>query len=599
MYSRGTGCPCLTSGPAPSTTRTGSRPSVGFYDTTLRDGEQTVGVVLSPEDKLELARGLDELGIERIEAGFPRVSEEDWRAVELIRDARLARGGMGLFARRRGRREGARRARSRGERDRVADLGPQARSARRRPRGDARADRLRDLVRSRAGHARCVLRRRRDARRLRRTSRRSTRRPSKPVRRKPSSWTRSASRARSSRRPRRPHCRMAGRRPDSLPRAQRLRPGNSGGGRRSAGRRALDPGHDQRHGRAGGQREPARDRTRAARSLRRRHEPAARRRPRLLGATAGTFRLRARAVQAARRRQPLPPRVGRSCEPVPRPAGDRAVLLRHRRSGTRRSCSARRAGSTRSGSRRKSSGSTWTTTRSATCSRASRSSGRRSATSSRTTNSASSRVADHDAVVVGSGINSLACAALLARAGWDVCVLEREAGARRRDQDGGADRARLPPRRLQRVAPALGRRARARGARRRACCTRARVPQHRAADGDDVPGRRQRVPDDESGRERRRARRGMVCARWRQSASRPSSSSACWAPSCGRGRAPGSVSARTGSSAAAASPRSGRRSCSRAATGCESTFGRSARTACWRPGCCTPGSVRTQRRRGS
>jgi isopropylmalate/homocitrate/citramalate synthase len=62
---------------------------VGFYDTTLRDGEQTVGVVLTPEDKLELARGLDELGIERIEAGFPRVSGDDWRAVELIRDAGL------------------------------------------------------------------------------------------------------------------------------------------------------------------------------------------------------------------------------------------------------------------------------------------------------------------------------------------------------------------------------------------------------------------------------------------------------------------------------------------------------------------------------
>jgi isopropylmalate/homocitrate/citramalate synthase len=62
---------------------------VGFYDTTLRDGEQTVGVVLDPEDKLELARGLDELGIERIEAGFPRVSQDDWRAVELIRDAGL------------------------------------------------------------------------------------------------------------------------------------------------------------------------------------------------------------------------------------------------------------------------------------------------------------------------------------------------------------------------------------------------------------------------------------------------------------------------------------------------------------------------------
>ncbi len=36
-------------------------------------------------------------------------------------------------------------------------------------------------------------------------------------------------------------------------------------------------------------------------------------------------------------------------------------------------------------------------------------------------------MADHDAVIVGSGINSLACAALLARAGWDVCVLERSA----------------------------------------------------------------------------------------------------------------------------------------------------------------------------
>jgi isopropylmalate/homocitrate/citramalate synthase len=62
---------------------------VSFYDTTLRDGEQTVGVVLTPEDKLELARGLDDLGIERIEAGFPRVSADDRRAVELIRDAGL------------------------------------------------------------------------------------------------------------------------------------------------------------------------------------------------------------------------------------------------------------------------------------------------------------------------------------------------------------------------------------------------------------------------------------------------------------------------------------------------------------------------------
>ena len=36
-------------------------------------------------------------------------------------------------------------------------------------------------------------------------------------------------------------------------------------------------------------------------------------------------------------------------------------------------------------------------------------------------------MADHDAIIVGSGINSLACAALLARGGWNVCVLERSA----------------------------------------------------------------------------------------------------------------------------------------------------------------------------
>ena len=63
--------------------------TVGLYDTTLRDGEQTVGVVLDPEQKLEIARLLDELGIDRIEAGFPRVSQDDWDAVRLISDAGL------------------------------------------------------------------------------------------------------------------------------------------------------------------------------------------------------------------------------------------------------------------------------------------------------------------------------------------------------------------------------------------------------------------------------------------------------------------------------------------------------------------------------
>jgi isopropylmalate/homocitrate/citramalate synthase len=63
--------------------------SVGLYDTTLRDGEQTVGVVLDPEQKLEIAHLLDELGVDRIEAGFPRVSQDDWDAVKLIAGAGL------------------------------------------------------------------------------------------------------------------------------------------------------------------------------------------------------------------------------------------------------------------------------------------------------------------------------------------------------------------------------------------------------------------------------------------------------------------------------------------------------------------------------
>jgi isopropylmalate/homocitrate/citramalate synthase len=64
--------------------------SVGLYDTTLRDGEQTVGIVLDPEQKLEIARALSDAGVRRIEAGFPRVSEDDYEAVRLIAAAGLA-----------------------------------------------------------------------------------------------------------------------------------------------------------------------------------------------------------------------------------------------------------------------------------------------------------------------------------------------------------------------------------------------------------------------------------------------------------------------------------------------------------------------------
>ena len=72
--------------------------TVGLYDTTLRDGEQTIGVVLTPEEKLEIAQALDAAGVDRIEAGFPRVSDDDYRAVELIAAAGLRAEVWGFSA---------------------------------------------------------------------------------------------------------------------------------------------------------------------------------------------------------------------------------------------------------------------------------------------------------------------------------------------------------------------------------------------------------------------------------------------------------------------------------------------------------------------
>ncbi|MFH0897663.1 MAG: 2-isopropylmalate synthase [Candidatus Bathyarchaeota archaeon] len=55
-----------------------------FLDTTLRDGEQTPGVSLKPEDKLRIAKRLDELGVHIIEAGSAIASEGEVKAIRLI-----------------------------------------------------------------------------------------------------------------------------------------------------------------------------------------------------------------------------------------------------------------------------------------------------------------------------------------------------------------------------------------------------------------------------------------------------------------------------------------------------------------------------------
>ena len=57
---------------------------VRIFDTTLRDGEQTPGVSITPDLKLKIATKLDELGVDVIEAGFPVVSEGEMAGIKNI-----------------------------------------------------------------------------------------------------------------------------------------------------------------------------------------------------------------------------------------------------------------------------------------------------------------------------------------------------------------------------------------------------------------------------------------------------------------------------------------------------------------------------------
>ncbi|MDR2745896.1 MAG: hypothetical protein LBB77_00490 [Treponema sp.] len=64
-------------------------PEVKILDTTLRDGEQQPGIVFSREDKVAIAKQLDAIGIHKIEAGTPAVSQGDADAIREICDSGL------------------------------------------------------------------------------------------------------------------------------------------------------------------------------------------------------------------------------------------------------------------------------------------------------------------------------------------------------------------------------------------------------------------------------------------------------------------------------------------------------------------------------
>ena len=69
-----------------------------IFDSTLRDGEQSPGFSMNTAEKLELAKQLETLGVDILEAGFPIASDDDAHAVSLIA-AEIRKPGIAALAR--------------------------------------------------------------------------------------------------------------------------------------------------------------------------------------------------------------------------------------------------------------------------------------------------------------------------------------------------------------------------------------------------------------------------------------------------------------------------------------------------------------------
>src|SRR6059058_6073664 len=68
-----------------------------LYDTTLRDGTQREGLSLSVEDKLKIARALDELGVHYIEGGWPGSNPKDAEFFRRVRTVQLQTARVAAF----------------------------------------------------------------------------------------------------------------------------------------------------------------------------------------------------------------------------------------------------------------------------------------------------------------------------------------------------------------------------------------------------------------------------------------------------------------------------------------------------------------------
>jgi len=72
---------------------------VHIWDETLRDGEQTPGVALTIDEKIEIAKMLDEVGTAIVAVGFPAVSDAEKKSVKAIADEGLSKAVVAAPAR--------------------------------------------------------------------------------------------------------------------------------------------------------------------------------------------------------------------------------------------------------------------------------------------------------------------------------------------------------------------------------------------------------------------------------------------------------------------------------------------------------------------
>ena len=64
-----------------------------IFDTTLRDGEQSPGASMTRDEKIRIAKCLEKMRVDVIEAGFPIASQGDFEAVQAIHREVILNGG--------------------------------------------------------------------------------------------------------------------------------------------------------------------------------------------------------------------------------------------------------------------------------------------------------------------------------------------------------------------------------------------------------------------------------------------------------------------------------------------------------------------------